>query len=328
VDYEKKKRKGLVTILAGIGIISYTFLMSGLIWFLYFDFHTFILISELIFGIALILVGWFIRKPMEKLEENKKKGYISVISGVIIFILPLIGAIIDFTGLLNELFVFIDVLIFGIFLIILGVINIKPKEIERMKKLGYVMVIIGVFMAILFVIEEKGDINLSDLIFIIITAGTPIIAGISLIKESVTITTTIIEEVKEEAKEWSTDRIFLELKDTKNKYQAYRMIGMIIIFAGVGCFSTGLIPMFGTNLYGFIVAGLIIMLISVPFLTLYWKGHQKYSVLKDIVSPKGEQPIIQTTEYLDELERLKELLDKDIITKEEFEAKKKQLLGL
>ena len=34
------------------------------------------------------------------------------------------------------------------------------------------------------------------------------------------------------------------------------------------------------------------------------------------------------TKYLDELERLKELYDKEILTKEEYEAKKKQILDL
>ena len=65
-----------------------------------------------------------------------------------------------------------------------------------------------------------------------------------------------------------------------------------------------------------------------PFFILYWKGHQRYNALKDIVDQKEQPPIVQTTQYLDELEKLKELHDEDIITKEEFEAKKKQLLGL
>jgi len=38
--------------------------------------------------------------------------------------------------------------------------------------------------------------------------------------------------------------------------------------------------------------------------------------------------ISHDTKYLEELEKLKELYDKDIITKEEFEAKKKQILDL
>lgn len=324
MDYEKNKIQGTLLLLSGIGIIISIIFMYTMS-FLYLGFYIFIVISELIFGITLILAGRVVIKPMEKLEENKKIGYISVISGVLIFILPLIGSIIDFEGSLIYQFVLIDVLIFGILLIILGIFNIRPMELERMKKLGYVMVIIGVFMEILFIIRM-----VRDTILIIITGGTPIIAGILFIKKTTTITTTFIEEVKEETKEWSTDRILLELKDTEKKYQAYKRIGLIIILAGVGCFSTGVIfvPIFRTILYGFIVAGIIIILISVPLFTLYWKGHQKYSVLKDILSQKDEQPIIQTTEYLDELEKLKELLDKDVITKEEFEAKKKQVLGL
>lgn len=322
MDNEKNKIQGTLLLLSGIGIISYIIFVYGFyMFYLYLNFYTFILISELIFGITLILAGRVVIKPMEKLEENKKIGYISVISGVLIFILPLIGAIINFKGSLASQFVLIDVLIFGILLIILGIFNMRPMELERMKKLGYVMVIIGVF-------EILYNIFVVDIILTIIIGGTPIIAGILFIKKATIITTTIFEEVKEETKEWSTDRILLELKDTEKKYQAYKRIGLIIILAGVGCFSTGVIPIFGTIQYGFIVAGIIIIFISVPLFTLYWKGHQKYSVLKDILSQKGEQPIIQTTEYLDELEKLKELLDKDVITKEEFEAKKKQVLGL
>lgn len=78
----------------------------------------------------------------------------------------------------------------------------------------------------------------------------------------------------------------------------------------------------------FIVVGIIIILIFVPCFILYWKGHQRYNALKDIVDQKEQPPIVQTIQYLDELEKLKELHDEDIITKEEFEAKKKQLLGL
>jgi len=41
-----------------------------------------------------------------------------------------------------------------------------------------------------------------------------------------------------------------------------------------------------------------------------------------------EQPAEEAPYYLDELERLGELKEKGLITEEEFQAKKKQLLGL
>jgi len=45
-------------------------------------------------------------------------------------------------------------------------------------------------------------------------------------------------------------------------------------------------------------------------------------------APAGESQGVGTPSYLDELERLSELKDAGIITEEEFELKKKQLLGL
>ena len=47
---------------------------------------------------------------------------------------------------------------------------------------------------------------------------------------------------------------------------------------------------------------------------------------KPAVTAAKEEPTFQST--ADELKKLKELLDMDIITQEEFDAKKKQLLGL
>jgi hypothetical protein len=41
-----------------------------------------------------------------------------------------------------------------------------------------------------------------------------------------------------------------------------------------------------------------------------------------------EKPAEEAPDYLDELERLGELKEKGLITEEEFQAKKKQLLGL
>ena len=51
-----------------------------------------------------------------------------------------------------------------------------------------------------------------------------------------------------------------------------------------------------------------------------------------IIAKEGDKPLeeagAQDTDYLDELERLASLRDQGIISEEEFEAKKKQLLGL
>ena len=60
--------------------------------------------------------------------------------------------------------------------------------------------------------------------------------------------------------------------------------------------------------------------------------NEIHSVLSGLLMDRQQKPkntIVQnTTSNADELEKFKELLDKDIITKEEFDAKKKQLLGL
>ena len=46
------------------------------------------------------------------------------------------------------------------------------------------------------------------------------------------------------------------------------------------------------------------------------------------IQTKDEQPTISTSLIADELKKFKELLDMGVITQEEFDAKKKQLLGL
>lgn len=57
-----------------------------------------------------------------------------------------------------------------------------------------------------------------------------------------------------------------------------------------------------------------------------------HSVLSGLLMDRQQKPantVVQnTTSNADELEKFKELLDKGIITQEEFDAKKKQLLGL
>ncbi len=273
-------------------------------------------------------------KPMEPIEGDKKLGHLLHIFGVLTFILALIGFLIfflpniwvDWTST-GEIFEPIELLLFGIVLVFIGRFIMRPMEISDKKmKLGIKMFTIGVITLILSLISI--GIDTVNFIIFLISVGIPIY-GILLIQKAMIGVTDIIKEVKEETKEWGKERVLIELKDTKKKYVAYRGIGITIFLIGVGCFG-GLIPsLFFNNIqYGFLIAGIIIIFFSFPFFVLYSKGHQKYNILKGIVDQKEEPQISQTSEYLDELERLKELLDKDIITKEEFEAKKKQLLGL
>ena len=51
------------------------------------------------------------------------------------------------------------------------------------------------------------------------------------------------------------------------------------------------------------------------------------TVLQSVKTPKSGA-VIQQASAADELKKFKELLDMGIITQEEFDAKKKQLLGL
>lgn len=337
MNYEKNKTKGIIILLAGIGILIYLIIPSIISPYSFLEFPT---IFSLIFGILLLLIGRrFYMKPMEPIEGDKKLGHYMRIVGVLTFILGLIGFLIYFFiyPMMSEdliliyniggIFELIELLLFGIALIFSGRFIMGPMEIlDKKKKLGIMMFSIGIITLILSLISISIGLGMKIIIFII-PVGI-LLYGIFLILKTKIGITDIIMEVDEETKKWSKERILVELKDTKKKYQAYMKIGVIILLAGVGCFSTGLIPIFGVTLYGFIVAGIIIILISVPFFILYWKGHQRYNALKDTVDQKEQPPIVQTTQYLDELEKLKELHDKDIITKEEFEAKKKQLLGI
>jgi hypothetical protein len=49
---------------------------------------------------------------------------------------------------------------------------------------------------------------------------------------------------------------------------------------------------------------------------------------QDQADDTANEEYVDEPDYIDELERLASLKEKDIITEEEFEAKKKQLLGL
>ena len=65
-----------------------------------------------------------------------------------------------------------------------------------------------------------------------------------------------------------------------------------------------------------------------------YKGVNAYAVevaekiRKALEAYKMNPPEIKPTDSIEELQRYKELLDTGVITQEEFDAKKKQLLGL
>ena len=57
-----------------------------------------------------------------------------------------------------------------------------------------------------------------------------------------------------------------------------------------------------------------------------YRGDSDQEVVED--TPTGEGQGTDEPSYLDELERLSKLKDEGVITEEDFETKKKQLLGL
>ncbi|QCR33100.1 DUF4429 domain-containing protein [Lysinibacillus sp. SGAir0095] len=62
-------------------------------------------------------------------------------------------------------------------------------------------------------------------------------------------------------------------------------------------------------------------------ITFHKKDLAKAEELVALIESKRQNPIAQVS-AADELKKFKELLDEGILTKEEFEAKKKQLLGI
>jgi len=56
--------------------------------------------------------------------------------------------------------------------------------------------------------------------------------------------------------------------------------------------------------------------------------EQIENTVKEVKSGKAAPATRRNTDYIDEIRRLKELLDAGILTQEEFDAKKKSLLGL
>lgn len=79
-----------------------------------------------------------------------------------------------------------------------------------------------------------------------------------------------------------------------------------------------------SNILGWSIFFLIFTFVSgVLGLIYYFSLTETYDNITDSFKSKKHD-----NSYLEELEKLKELLDKDVITKGEYEAKKKQILGL
>ncbi len=200
MDYVKDKIKGTVIIIVGIVITIYAifWLASYPLNILYNAFFlTSFYIIELILGIALIFVGIFITKPIEKVEKNKKIGYISAISGGFIIILSLIGPFIVFQYIdfiLLLVYFLSSGLLLGIILIIIGRLNIKLTELDKKKSLGYAIIIMGVFLVIPTLLMYGVDI-----LFIMISGGISFGYGSFSIKKATPTLTDIIQEVKEES---------------------------------------------------------------------------------------------------------------------------------
>ena len=298
---------------------------------------------------------------MEPIEGDKKLGHLLHIVGVLTFILALIGFIIFFlpdvwvdwipTGGIFEL---IELLIFGIVLIVNGRFFMRPMEILAKKmKLGIKMFIIGVITLILSLISISID--TINLIIFLISAGIPIY-GVLIIQKTKIGVIDINKEVNEEIK--SPDFIMEalgtngRLKLFENKIIIEKKVSALLIFrAG----REKMIPISSISsvqfspakrfkkFYGFIQFSLGGPPKSLRFdnikrdpdaIVFTYRESPKFEKIKVLIeermvkSQEVVTPLAQTSSNLDEIEKLSKLFDKGIITKEEFEAKKKQLLGL
>ena len=56
--------------------------------------------------------------------------------------------------------------------------------------------------------------------------------------------------------------------------------------------------------------------------------EEVYQAISDLTKKRQESSVEQQNNNIDDLKKLKDLLDNGVITQEEFDAKKKQLLGL
>lgn len=75
----------------------------------------------------------------------------------------------------------------------------------------------------------------------------------------------------------------------------------------------------------FIVLGVYVLLLAIT--VLGYIKVKKYGIIEDTPAPPKIE-VVRETRNAEELKKYKELLDDGIITQEEFDAKKKQLLGI
>ena len=123
---------------------------------------------------------------------------------------------------------------------------------------------------------------------------------------------------------------------SKNKYKDGKIhsILAVILFISVNWnFITIPVPTgdrFTSNNFPVAIFELILFLVVV--VAFVKRSPLIAPIIKDLPSNNEEQPIIikgiQETSNADELKKYKDLLDSGIITQEEFDEKKKQLLGL
>jgi len=173
MNYEKNKTKGIIILLAGIGILIYLIVPSVVSLYYFLEFST---IFILVFGILLLLIGRrFYMKPMEPIEGDKKLANYMRIVGVLIFILALIGFLVYIFIYPNisvwlsivwyptsvqavGIFELIEILLFGVVLMSIGRFIMKPMEVlVKKKELGIQIFIIGVTTLILSLISLGGD---------------------------------------------------------------------------------------------------------------------------------------------------------------------------
>lgn len=357
MNNEKNKTKGIGILLAGIGILIYQIIPSIFSPYSLLEISTIII---LIFGILLLIIGRrFYMKPMEPIEGDKKLGNYIHIVGVLIFILTLLSfPLYVFIYIPNDMFwissgliiSLIELFLFGIVLMFIGKIIIKPMEVlDKKKKLGTRMLDIGVITSILSIFSLVID--AVNLIIFFISVWI-LIYGIILLQKA---ETDITMEVKEEIK--SPDFI-MEAIGTNGRLQLFenkiilkKKVGFLIFRAGrekmIPISSISSIQFSGAKIfkkaYGFIQFSFGGPTKSLRFdnikrdpdaIVFTFREARKFEKIKVLIeermikSQEVVTPLGQTSSNLDEIEKLAKLYDKGIITKEEFEAKKKQLLGL
>lgn len=229
---------------------------------------------------------------------------------------------------------------------------IRPMGIlDKKKNLGIRMFSIGVTTLILSLISIGEGIKI---IIFIVSVGIPLYGIFLILKTKIGITD-MIQEVNEEIK--SPDFI-MEAIGTNGRLKLYENKIILEKKAGGLIFRAGrekMVPISSISsiqfspakrfkkLYGFIQFNFGGSTKSLRFdnikrdpdaIVFTFRESTKFEKIKVLIeekmikSQKIVAPLAQTSSNLDEIEKLARIFDKGIITKEEFEAKKKQLLSL